>query len=173
MFSFFSSRIWHRRLQGDWSSGVWFSSVLSCFSSSRRRHTRFDCDLEFRRVLFRSQLLQNNGVDLAFNGHAHIYERNIATPGGVTSYVTGGGGAAAEPVSSCTSTDAYALGWSYGSSKGSACGGATPAASDSQVYNFLKVTVHGTSVTVTPVNDSGGVVQPPTPHLAPGPAPPP
>ncbi len=118
------------------------------------------------------QLLQNNGVDLAFNGHAHIYERNIATPGGVTSYVTGGGGAAAEPVSSCTSTDAYALGWSYGSSKGSACGGATPPASDSQVYDFLKVTVTGTSVTVTPVNASGGIFDPHTYNFAPDGTPP-
>ena len=70
------------------------------------------------------QLLHDNGVQLAFNGHAHIYERNIATPGGVTSYVTGGGGGQAEPVSHCSATDAYALGWSYGSSAGSACGAA-------------------------------------------------
>ena len=27
-------------------------------------------------------LLANNGVDLAFNGHAHLYQRNIAPPGG-------------------------------------------------------------------------------------------
>ena len=103
------------------------------------------------------QLLNQNGVNLVFNGHAHIYERNIAAPGGVTSYVAGTGGANAEPVSSCTSTDAYAVGWSYSSSKGSSCGGASPPTSDSQVYHFLKVSVSGSSVTVTPVNAQGGI----------------
>src|SRR2546430_16827785 len=29
--------------------------LIFFFFSSRRRHTRFDCDLEFRRVLFRSR----------------------------------------------------------------------------------------------------------------------
>ena len=61
---------------------------------------------------------------LVFNGHAHIYERNVATPGGVTNYVAGNGGASAEPVSKCGTTDAYAVGWSYSSAKGSACGSA-------------------------------------------------
>jgi len=103
------------------------------------------------------QLLQNNGVDLVFNGHAHVYERNVAVPGGVTNYVSGGGGAAVEPVSKCLSTAAYALGWSYSSNKGSACGNAAAPTSDSQVFNFLKVGVNGTTVTVTPVNASGGV----------------
>jgi fibronectin type 3 domain-containing protein len=101
------------------------------------------------------QLLHDNGVRLAFTGHAHIYERNIATPGGVTSYVTGGGGGQAEPVSHCSATDAYALGWSYGSSAGSACGAAARPTSDGQVYHFLKVTVNGSAVTVTPVNSQG------------------
>ena len=87
----------------------------------------------------REQLLQNNGVDLVFNGHAHIYERNVAVPGGVTNYVTGGGGAALEPVSKCLTTAAYALGWSYSSNKGSACGKPTAPTSDSQVFNFLQV----------------------------------
>jgi fibronectin type 3 domain-containing protein len=118
------------------------------------------------------QLLHDNGVDLVFNGHAHIYERNIATPGGVTSYVSGGGGAQVEPVSGCTSTDAYALGWSYSSGKGSACGAATPPASDSQVFHFLKVTVNGTSVTVTPVNASGGTFDVKTYNFAPDAVPP-
>ena len=112
------------------------------------------------------QLLHGNGVDLVFNGHAHIYERNVATPGGVTSYVTGGGGAQAEPVSSCTSTDAYAVGWSYSSSKGSACGSAGPPGTDSQVYHFLKVTVNGTSVTVDPINSQGAMFDPLTYNFA-------
>ncbi len=101
------------------------------------------------------QLLHNNGVNLVFNGHAHIYERNIATPGGVTSYVTGGGGGQVEPVSHCSTTDAYAVGWSYSSSTGSACGAATVPTSDGQIYHFLKVTVNGTTVTVNPVNSLG------------------
>jgi chitodextrinase len=101
------------------------------------------------------QLLHDNGVQLAFNGHAHIYQRSIAPPGGVTSYVTGGGGAKLEPVSHCSPTDAYALGWSYSSSSGSACGAAAKPASDAQVFHFLKVTVDGSSVTVSPVNSLG------------------
>ena len=101
------------------------------------------------------ELLNANGVQLIFNGHAHIYQRNIATPGGVTSYVSGGGGAKAEPVSNCTPTDAYAAGWSYSKAKGSACGSAVAPASDSQVYHFLKVTVHGSTVTVAPTDASG------------------
>jgi chitodextrinase len=112
------------------------------------------------------QLLQNNGVDLVFNGHAHIYQRNVAVPGGVTNYVTGGGGGSAEPVTKCASTDAYALGWSYSSSKGSACGNAAVPTSDSQVYNFLKVAVNGTTVTVTPVNAGGGIFDPQTYNFA-------
>src|SRR5256886_3871758 len=48
---FFSSRRRHTRFDCDWSSDV------CSFFSSRRRHTRFDCDLEFRRVLFRSLLV--------------------------------------------------------------------------------------------------------------------
>src|SRR5262249_32960920 len=101
------------------------------------------------------ELLNANGVQLVFNGHAHIYQRNIATPGGVTNYVSGGGGAKAEPVSACTSADAYAVGWSYSKAKGSACGSAVAPASDSQVYHFLKVTVNGSAVTVAPTDASG------------------
>jgi len=73
----------------------------------------------------------------------------------VTSYVTGGGGAQVEPVSHCTTTDAYAVGWSYSSSSGSACGTATRPTKDSQVFHFLKVTVNGTTVTVNPINALG------------------
>ncbi|MDA8262748.1 MAG: fibronectin type III domain-containing protein [Actinomycetota bacterium] len=101
------------------------------------------------------QLLHDNGVELAFSGHAHIYQRNVAVPGGVTSYVTGGGGGVAEPVGRCSTTDAYAVGWSYSNGKGSACGAAPVPTSDSQVYNFLRVTVSGSNVTVTPINAAG------------------
>ncbi len=103
------------------------------------------------------QLLHDNGVDLVFNGHAHDYERNIARPGGVTSYVTGGGGGQVEPVGGhgCASTDAYAVGWSYKNARGSHCGAAPIPTSDAQVYNFLKVTASGTKVTVSPINALG------------------
>ena len=71
-------------------------------------------------------LLSRYGVDIAFNGHAHIYERNNANgPGGLISYVTGGGGAPLEPVSKCSVLSgivAYAIGWSNSSATGSACG---------------------------------------------------
>ena len=74
-------------------------------------------------------LLSRYGVDIAFNGHAHIYERNNANgPGGLISYVTGGGGAPLEPVSKCSGLPgivAYAIGWSNSSATGSACGSAS------------------------------------------------
>jgi hypothetical protein len=110
------------------------------------------------------QLLHDNGVQLAFSGHAHDYQRNIATPGGVTSYVTGGGGASASAVggSGCTTTDAYAVGWNYSSGKGTSCGAAPRPTSDSQVYSYLKVTVNGTMVTVTPTDSQGTTFDPVT-----------
>ena len=113
-------------------------------------------------------LLANNGVDLAFNGHAHIYQRNIAPPGGVTSYVTGGGGARVTPVSRsrCSTTDAYAVGWSYSSAAGSKCGAAPIPTSDAQVFHFLKVSVSGATVTVTPTDSTGATFDPVTYNFA-------
>jgi hypothetical protein len=101
-------------------------------------------------------LLSSFGVDIAFNGHAHVYERNKADAGGMISYVTGGGGATLEPVS-CTATTmaAAAIGWSNSSSTGSACGTATKPTATDQVYHFLLVTVNGSTVTVTPTNAAG------------------
>lgn len=113
-------------------------------------------------------LLANNGVDLAFNGHAHIYQRNLAPPGAITSYVTGGGGAKVVPVAKnrCSTTDAYALGWSYTSAAGSACGAAPTPTSDAKVYHFLKVGVSGTTVTVTPTDSTGATFDPVTYNFA-------
>jgi hypothetical protein len=107
-------------------------------------------------------LLAENGVDIAFSGHAHDYERNTAAgPNSIVSYVTGGGGGVVQPVAGkgCSPWDAYAIGWSYGAGRGSGCGAAKPAppTSDAQVYNFLKVTVSGDTVTVQPVNAAGQV----------------
>lgn len=109
-------------------------------------------------------LLRNNGVDLAFNGHAHIYQRNVAPPGGVTSYVTGGGGAALVPVdkSDCSPTTAYAIGWGNTNGTGSKCGSAPVPSSAAQIYHFLKVTISGSSVTVTPTNSAGATFDPVT-----------
>jgi hypothetical protein len=102
-------------------------------------------------------LMHSNGVRLVFNGHAHDYQRNIAQPGGVISYVTGGGGGNIQPVAGhgCSRADAYAIGWAYSSRKGSACGAAPKPTSDAQVYNFLRVTVSGLTVTVEPINALG------------------
>lgn len=102
-------------------------------------------------------LLHSYGVSLVFNGHAHDYQRNVAGPGDVISYVTGGGGAQVAPVGGrgCSKTDAYAIGWSYGSRTGSACGAARKPTSDAQVFNFLRVFVAGLRVTVEPINALG------------------
>jgi hypothetical protein len=103
-------------------------------------------------------LLDRYGVKVAFNGHAHIYERNRPDAGGMASYVTGGGGAALQSVGEvrpCLALDAYALGWSNTKGNGNACGSAQAATSIDQVYHFLKVTVTGSRITVTPIDSQG------------------
>jgi hypothetical protein len=101
-------------------------------------------------------LLSQHGVQVVFNGHTHIYERNARQPGeSFVSYVTGGGGAPPEPVSGCHSFDAYAIGWSATRLVGSRCGAATAPTSASQVYHFLLVTVSGATVTVAPTDETG------------------
>jgi hypothetical protein len=103
-------------------------------------------------------LLSRNGVDIAFNGHAHVYQRNLKPhAGGLVSYVTGGGGASLTSIGSsgCSETDAYGIGWKGSTSTGAACGAApTPTRTD-QVHHFLLVKVDGTRVTVTPTNAAG------------------
>jgi hypothetical protein len=101
------------------------------------------------------KLLYDGGVRLVFNGHSHTYQRFVAPPGGVASYVSGGGGERLEPVAPCTVTDAYAIGWSYSSSRGSVCGAAQVPTSISQVFHFLRVTVSGATITVAPTNAAG------------------
>lgn len=101
-------------------------------------------------------LLTQYGVNVWFNGHAHNYERNTpSVPGAPVTYVTGAAGATVQPVGTCHAYDAYAIGWSNSSSKGSACGAAVPPTSKSQVFHFLAVNVSGTSVTVTPTDSLG------------------
>jgi hypothetical protein len=96
------------------------------------------------------------GVKMVFNGHAHIYQRNNPVAGeGFVSYVTGGGGAALESVSQCGAYDGYAIGWSPSSNKGNKCGGGVVPDGPSRVFHFLKVSVAGRTVTVTPTDELG------------------
>ncbi|MFF0426616.1 fibronectin type III domain-containing protein [Streptomyces sp. NPDC004520] len=104
------------------------------------------------------QLLHDNGVGLVFNGHSHIYQRNVAPPGGVPSYVTGGAGAKLSSIGGhgCHPTDAYGLGWSYSSNVGKRCPSTVPVpAADANVHHFLLVSVNGSTLTVTPTDSLG------------------
>ncbi len=107
-------------------------------------------------------LLSSYGVDIAFSGHAHIYQRNTKpNAGSLITYLTGGGGAKLEPIGQrgCSAEDAFGIGWSYtangGLGGGSACGSAPLPAAASQVFHFLRVSVNGTQVTVAPTDEQG------------------
>jgi hypothetical protein len=103
-------------------------------------------------------LLSRYGVEILFNGHAHMYERNLRQAGdSFVSYITGGGGGTLEPIGGkgCSAFDAYGIGWSYSKLKGSACGAAPVPDSITRVFHFLLVTVQGTHVTVVPTDELG------------------
>jgi hypothetical protein len=118
-------------------------------------------------------LLARYGVDIGFSGHSHSYTRNLKPhAGSLVTYVTGGGGARLQPANRCGAPVAYAIGWSY-SSGGSACGGAPRPTSTDQVFHFLKVSVAGTHVTVTPIDSQGRAFDVMTYDFAPDPSPPP
>jgi hypothetical protein len=107
-----------------------------------------------------AELLSRYGTDLVFNGHAHMYQRNVRIGAdSFVSYVTGGGGGKVEPIGGhgCSVTDAYGIGWSYSSSKGSRCGAAPVPADRSQVFHFLLVTMQPGTVTVTPTDSLGRI----------------
>jgi chitodextrinase len=95
-------------------------------------------------------LLDANNVNIAFNGHSHVYQRNRADPAGLVSYIFGNAGASLAAVSGCSSLDAYAIG-----SGGSHCGAAPAGLSTDRVFGFGKVTVNGQQVTVTPTDEMG------------------
>jgi hypothetical protein len=103
-------------------------------------------------------LLSRYGVDIAFTGHAHIYQRNLRNgANGLINYVTGGGGGDIQSIGEdgCSSLDAYGIGWSDTNNRGNACGSAPVPTSRTQVYHYLLVTVNGTSVTVAPTDELG------------------
>lgn len=93
-------------------------------------------------------LLASNGVNIAFNGHAHVYERNVPQVGNLVTYVTGGGGAPLSPINSCSPFDAYALGHE------TACRAPNPE-TPLDVFHYLLVTVDRDTITVAPT-DAGG-----------------
>ncbi len=96
------------------------------------------------------------GVDIVFNGHAHLYERTLPQIAGspMVSYVTGGGGANSPSdtlaaVQGCSSYDAFAIGAGHTSCR------APKPADNTDAYHYLLVTVQGRRVTVTPRNEHG------------------
>jgi len=118
-------------------------------------------------------LLEANGVDIVFNGHAHMYQRNAPRPSGLVTYVTGGGGANLEPIGPCDPADAYGMGWSYSVAAGSACGAAPLPTAIGQVFHYLLVTVNGSTVTVRGEDSTGQPFDEVAYQLGPAPPPPP
>jgi hypothetical protein len=112
-------------------------------------------------------LLAGAGVNVVFNGHAHIYERNKPMIAGspMVSYVTGGGGAPLGGVAHCSAFDAYAIGSS------GTCNAPKPSSSQA-VFHYLLVHVTPTSVTVMPTDENGNVFDAQTYPVGSSPPPP-
>ncbi len=95
-------------------------------------------------------VLANAGVKIAFNGHSHIYQRNLPSVAGkpMVSYIAGNGGADIEMVQKpCSSSlTAFAFGLN------GRCDGVAVNRSN---WGFLLVTVNGNQVTVTPTDENG------------------
>jgi uncharacterized repeat protein (TIGR01451 family) len=101
-------------------------------------------------------LLSRYGVDVAFSGHAHTYQRNGSSgPDGLPSYATGGGGAHLGSLVNCGPLDAYGVGWSDTNNIGTACGAASVPTERSQIFHFLKVNVTADGVQVVPTDSLG------------------
>jgi hypothetical protein len=117
-----------------------------------------DSDVYLQQTL--EPVLAKYGVQIAFAGHAHDYERNLTSGANtILSYVTGGGGGVISTVAGkgCSSWDAYAIGWTYSSGTGQRCGSAPAPTSDSMVYHFLRITIRSNTVVVSPTNAAGQV----------------
>src|SRR5215212_3011450 len=95
-------------------------------------------------------LLDTNNVAMAFNGHAHGYQRFQADSAGLVPYVIGTGGAALGTLGTCSSNNLYSI-----SGVGTHCGAAPAGLSKDHVFGFAKVTVNGRQVTVTPTDELG------------------
>jgi hypothetical protein len=111
-------------------------------------------------------LLSRYGVDIAFNGHGHVYQRNLKPgPQSLVTYVTAGGGAQLQSMGGlgCSANDAYGIGWKdpYDNA-GSACGSAPVPTSRDRVFHLLLVKVDGSRVTVTPTDELGRTFDPVT-----------
>jgi hypothetical protein len=97
-------------------------------------------------------LLAAHGVSVVFNGHAHQYERNNPLINGMGNVISGGGGGTPNPPSG-----------SFIQTGGCATNPPPPApptvssfdACLAKVNQFLLVTVSGTNVTVTPIDETG------------------
>lgn len=101
-------------------------------------------------------LLDQYNVQITFSGHSHTYERNNPVGGNVITYLAGGGGAQLAPLpSTCSTWDAFGIGWSYVSLKGSSCGAAADPVNIAEVHHIIKVTVNNGVVTVEPINALG------------------
>jgi hypothetical protein len=105
-------------------------------------------------------LLSRNNVNIAFSGHAHVYERNYKMgPNSVVSYISGGGGAQLQSMGGfgCSPFNAFGMGWKPSTNAGSACGSAFTPSTIADVYHFLLVTVNGSQVTVRGIHENGTV----------------
>ena len=96
-------------------------------------------------------LLDQNNVAIVFNGHAHGYERNKPDAAGMVSATSS---ATAGP-RSAPSADA-APSTRTPSARAARIAAPAPAGlPNSEVYGFVKVTVNGRQVTVTPTSSTG------------------
>ena len=139
-----------------------FHFPLQSATNTENTDTFLDQDLE--------PVLAQNGVAMAFNGHAHTYQRfDPSGPNTIPSYVLGGGGGVPESVITAgnsgnaicrnllaSNTSVYAIGYSpKPGGAGSACGSAPTPTDIGQVYSYLHVQVSGGQITTWGVNADG------------------
>ena len=103
-------------------------------------------------------LLSRHGVDIAFNGHAHLYQRNpqaACRQPGQLRHRRRGSVAGLNRQRRLQRDRRHGIGWKGTTSTGAACGAAHAPTRTDQVHHFLLVKVDGTRVTVTPTNAAG------------------